>query len=257
MVKLAHGVPVPVMTVEDDLFALDPAKLAAKITPRTKAILLNFPNNPTGANLTPGQKEAIARLAVEHDLLVITDEIYAELTYGERGTCIAAYPGMRERTVFLHGFSKAYAMTGYRLGYACGPHDLIEAMMKIHQYTMLCASIIAQEAAIEALGHGRKEMERMREHYFQRRNFFVKRLNEIGLKCHLPEGAFYAFPNISATGLSGKEFATRLLTGHKVAVVPGSAFTEGPTHHVRCAYATSIKSLEKATERMAAFLDTL
>lgn len=257
LVRMAHGVPVPVTTVEEDAFALDPAKLAEKITPKTRIILLNFPNNPTGANLSYAQKEEVAKLAVKHDLLVVTDEIYAELTYGERCQTIAAFPGMRERTVFLHGFSKAYAMTGYRIGFGCGPANLIEAMMKIHQYTMLCASILAQEAAIDALKNGRKAMLEMRDHYLQRRNLIVNRLNKMGLPTHLPEGAFYAFPNISSTGLSDHEFATRLLQEEKVAVVPGSAFTGQGDHYLRCAYATNIETLEKATDKMAAFLNRL
>ena len=257
IVKMVHAVPVPVVTVEEDAFALDPAKLAARITPKTRVLLLNFPNNPTGANLTYAQKEEIAKLAVKHDLLVITDEIYAELTYGERTKTIAAFPGMKERTVFLHGFSKAYAMTGFRIGFGCGPADLVEAMMKIHQYTMLCASILAQEAALEALKHGRHEMEMMRDQYFQRRNLIVNRLNGMGLRCHLPDGAFYAFPNISSTGLTGQEFAKRLLQEEKVAVVPGTAFNAEARQYVRCAYASEIETLKIATDRMASFIARL
>ncbi len=254
LIRMAHAVPVPVTTFEEDAFALDPQRLADAITPKTRAILLNFPNNPTGANLSDDQKREISRIAVERDLLVITDEIYAELSYGDRSPCIASYPGMRERTVFLHGFSKAFAMTGFRIGYACGPHELIEAMMKIHQYSMLCASILAQEAAVEALRNGRKEMMAMRDQYFQRRNVIVKGLNRLGLRCTLPEGAFYAFPNISATGMTDHEFARGLLTEERVAVVPGSAFTRDGTGFVRCAYATDIHTLEIALERMGSFL---
>ncbi len=259
IIKMAHAVPVPVLTVEKDDFALDPAALEAKITPKTKAILLNFPNNPTGANLSYDQKKEIARIAVKHDVLVITDEIYAELTYDELTQNIALFPGMRERTVFLHGLSKAYAMTGYRMGYACGPSDLIDAMMKIHQYTMLCASIIAQDAAIEAFKNGKDAMIEMKQAYFQRRNVIVNRLNGLGLKTRLPEGAFYAFTNISSTGLTDKEFAHQLLQQQQVAVVPGSGFTNDPSGHnyVRCAYATNIDTLEEATRRMGLFLKSL
>ena len=256
-IAMTHAVPVPVVTQEADRFALDPAAVAAKITPRTRALLLNFPCNPTGANLTLAQKQALAALAIRHDLVVITDEIYSELTYGERSPCIATLPGMAERTLFLHGFSKAFAMTGFRLGYAVGPPDLIDAMMKIHQYTMLCASIIAQEAALEALRGGYKAMLAMREEYFQRRNVIVARLNALGLPCVLPEGAFYAFPNISRTGLPAGEFALRLLREEKVAVVPGTAFCPGATQYVRCAYATGIAEIEEAMARLGRFLGRL
>ncbi len=253
-VTMTHAVPVAVVTREEDQFSLDPAAVAKAITPRTKALLLNFPNNPTGANLTMGQKRALARLAVRHDLIVLTDEIYSELTYGERTATIASLPGMRERTVFLHGFSKAFAMTGFRLGYACGPRDLIDAMMKIHQYSMLCASSIAQSAGIEALERGTKDMLVMRHEYHQRRNVIVKRLNEMGLPCVMPEGAFYAFPRIAHTGLSSKEFAQRLLQEHRVAVVPGTAFGASGEGYVRCAYAASMPDIEVAMTRMALFV---
>jgi aminotransferase len=256
-IAMTHAVPVAVVTREADRFALDPEEVARRITPRTKAILLNFPCNPTGANLTLAQQQAIAELAIKHDLVVITDEIYAELTYGERLPTIAALPGMRERTIFLHGFSKAYAMTGFRLGYACGPHDLIDAMMKIHQYTMLCASILAQEAGLEALRHGRREMEAMKMEYFQRRNLISSRLNAMGLRCVVPEGAFYAFPYIGDTGLNASEFAMRLLKEEKVAVVPGTAFCAESTHYVRCAYANSLPNIEEAMARMARFVGRL
>lgn len=253
-IRMAHAVPVAVQTTEAENFALEPERLREKITDKTKAILLNFPNNPTGANLSFDQKKKIAEIAVERDVVVITDEIYAELTYGEACQSIAAFPGMHERTIFLHGLSKAYAMTGYRIGYACGPNPLIEAMMTIHQYSMLCASIIAQEAGIEAFRNGRAAMETMKQEYFQRRNVVVKRLNEMGLPCTPPQGAFYVFPNITSTGLSSVEFAHRLLMEHKVAVVPGTAFSSNGEGFVRCAYATSMDELEEAMRRIAIFI---
>jgi aminotransferase len=258
-ILMMHGVPVPVITRESDEFALDPQALAEKITPKTKILLLNFPNNPTGANLSYEQKEEISRIAVENDLIVISDEIYRELTYGDKTQSIAAFPGMRDRTVLLHGFSKAYAMTGYRIGYACGPADLIDAMMKIHQYTMLCASILAQEAAVEALTNCRRDMLNMREEYEQRRNVIVKRFNDLGLPCVEPEGAFYVFPNISSTGLTATEFANRLLMEEKVAVVPGSAFStdEAADNYIRCAYATGLDDIEVAMQKIGAMLSRL
>ncbi len=255
-ISMAHGIPVPLATCEKDDFAVDPERLAALITPKTRLLMLNFPCNPTGAVLSLAQMTRIAELAVEHDLIVITDEIYSELNYGARHRSIASLPGMPERTIFLHGFSKAFAMTGFRIGYACGPADLIDAMMKIHQYSMLCASITAQEAAIEALRHGRKEMERMRDSYHERRDLIVDGLNRIGLRCRMPQGAFYAFPNIEATGFSSKEFAMRLLEAEKVAVVPGTAFGECGEGFIRCSYATAMPEILKALERMERFINT-
>jgi aminotransferase len=253
-IRMAHGIPVPVVTREENSFALDPRDFEKAITSKTKAILLNFPCNPTGASLTPEDVREIAKIAVKHDLIVITDEIYSELTYDGDHVSVASMPGMRERTIFLHGFSKAYAMTGFRMGYACGPADLIDAMMKIHQYSMLCASIIAQEAAVEALQNGRGEMEKMKAEYCRRRNMIVKRLNGIGLKCVMPKGAFYVFPNITSSGLSSKEFATRLLKEAKVAVVPGTAFGLSGEGYVRCAYAASFERIEEAMNRIEKFL---
>jgi len=256
-VRMAHAVPVPVVTREEDGFALRAEAVRRQLTPRTKALLLNYPNNPTGGDLTADDKAALARLAVENDLIVLTDEIYSELTYGERSPSIASLPGMHERTIFLHGFSKAFAMTGYRIGYACGPQDLIEAMMKIHQYTMLCACGFAQETAIEALRKGQKEMAAMRDEYEQRRNVIVKRLNELGLHCFMPKGAFYAFPRIAETGLTAKDFALTLLRRKKVAVVPGTAFGPCGEGYVRCAYATSMKDIETAMARIGEFLQEI
>ncbi len=257
-IKMAHGVPVVVETYEKDNFALDPEKLEKAITKKTKAVLLNFPCNPTGATLDMERMEKIAKIAIKHDLIVLADQIYSELSYGsETLPSIASLPGMKERTIFLHGFSKAFAMTGFRIGYACGPFDLIDAMMKIHQYSMLCASITAQEAAEEALRSGHNEMMRMRREYMERRNVIVGRLNDMGLSCFMPEGAFYAFPRISATGLSSKDFATKLLMEKKLAVVPGNAFGACGEGYVRCAYAASMENIEEAMDRMADFVKPL
>jgi aminotransferase len=254
---MAGGKPVPLVTQEKNAFSLNPDQLAGLITSKTKAILLNFPCNPTGALLSPGQLKKIAAIAMAHDLLIITDEIYSELVYDDEIFSIASLPGMKERTIFLHGFSKAFAMTGYRIGYACGPAELIEAMMKIHQYSMLCASIIAQEAAIEALKNGAAEKEKMRRKYGERRDFIVDQLNEMGMKCLKPKGAFYVFPNISAFGLSSKEFATRLLKEKNVALVPGTAFGACGEGYVRCAYAASMENIIEAMDRIKVFLVNL
>ncbi len=256
-IRMAHGVPVAVETYEKNNFALNPDDLERAVTKKTKAILLNFPCNPTGATLNLDQMERIAKIAQKHDLIVLADLIYSELSYGQMLPAISSLPGMRERTIFLHGFSKAFAMTGFRIGYACGPVDLIDAMMKIHQYSMLCASITAQEAAEEALRNGKTEMARMRREYLERRNVIVGRLNKMGLKCFMPEGAFYAFPRISDTGLSSKEFATRLLMEKKVAVVPGTAFGPCGEGYVRCAYAASMEHIEEAMDRIEAFVKPL
>jgi len=256
-VKMAHGVPVAVETREENGFALDPDDLEKAITPRTRAILLNFPCNPTGATLTLEQTKRIAEIAVKHDLIVLADHIYSELTYGPMTPSIASLPGMKERTVFLHGFSKAFAMTGFRIGYACGPAELIDAMMKIHQYSMLCAPITAQEAALEALRSGRPDMEAMRFEYRDRRNVIVEGFNSMGLHCFKPEGAFYVFPNITSTGLSSMEFAKRLLMSKNVAVVPGSAFGPCGEGFVRCSYATSMEGIKEALARIGEFVREL
>ncbi len=256
-IKLAHGVPVAVMTAAERAFALDPAAVAAAVTPRTRALLLNFPCNPTGATLDAAGLQALAAVAQERDLLVLSDEIYSELTYEGGHASIAALPGMRERTVFLHGFSKAYAMTGFRIGYACGPAPLIDAMMKIHQYSMMSAPTTAQEAAVEALRNGAAEMARMRDEYRARRDFIVRELNAMGLPCMLPRGAFYVFPDIRRTGLRSVDFASRLLREQKVALVPGSAFGTSGEGFVRCSYAASMAEITAAMDRLRAFLATL
>ena len=253
-VRLVHGVGKPVRTRAENRFALTAEDIAAAVTPRTKAIVLNFPSNPTGATLPREDVEKIARVCIDHDLLVITDEIYSELTYSGQHISIAALPGMKERTIFLHGFSKAYAMTGFRLGFACGPRDLINAMLRVHQYSMLCASIISQEAAIEALQRGLDDMATMREQYRLRRNYIVKSFNEIGLPCHMPNGAFYAFPSIRETGLTSREFAVQLLEQQRVAVVPGDAFGPGGEGHVRASYCGPMSDMEKAAERISLFV---
>jgi aminotransferase len=207
--------------------------------------------------MTRQQLLEIAEVAKRHDLLVLTDEIYSELTFEGEHVSIASLPGMAERTIFLHGFSKAYAMTGFRIGYACGPAPLIDAMMKVHQYAIMCASIIAQEAAIEALTHGAAATAEMRDQYQLRRNFIVKSLNDMGLKCHLPRGSFYAFPDITSTGLSSKEFAVRLLNEEKVACVPGGAFGPSGEGFVRCCFATAFDQIQVAMDKTAQFVGRL
>jgi aminotransferase len=256
-IALANGIPIAVSCKPENNFAVAAEAIEAAITPRTKAVMLNFPTNPTGGTMTRTDLLKIADVILRHNLLVLTDEIYSELTFEGEHTSIASLPGMRERTIFLHGFSKAYAMTGFRIGYACGPTELIEAMMKIHQYSMLCASIISQEAATEAILHGQSDTIEMRDQYRVRRNFIVNAFNQMGLPCHLPRGSFYAFPSIKSTGLTSKEFAIRLLREHQVACVPGSAF--GPTGEgfLRCCFATSLDQIQIAAERIAKFVKSL
>ncbi len=253
-IQMAQAIPVPVTTKQENNFSLVADELRQKVTPKTKVVLLNFPNNPTGAVLTCDQKSEIAKIAVDNDLIVITDEIYSELTYEDQCKSIAAFPGMKNRTVFLHGFSKAYAMTGYRIGYACGPKDLIDAMMKIHQYSMLCASIMGQEAALEALQHGKNDRELMKSEYLMRRNLIVKRFNSLNLTCVNPQGAFYVYPNISSTGLDSDFFAKSLLQEKNVAVVPGTAFGNHGKNYIRCSYAVSIDDIELAMTRISEFI---
>ena len=257
-ILFAHGKPVPIMTSSKNDFRLTREMIEPKITKRTKAILLNFPTNPTGSILLRKDVEGIAKLAIERDLLVISDEIYSELTYdgGDR-VSIASIPGMKERTIFLNGFSKSWAMTGFRIGFSCAPQELTEAMMKIHQYTMLCASIMAQKAAIEALAHGGDDVLQMKNEYERRRNFIHTSLNEMGLPCTLPRGAFYAFPYIGDYGLTSKEFAIRLLEEKKVACVPGSAFGDSGEGFIRCSYATELDEIKEAMSRMSAFVNDL
>ncbi len=256
-ISLAYGVPVAVACGAENGFAVTAEAIAKVITPKSKALVLNFPTNPTGGTMTRAELMKIADLVQRHNLVVLTDEIYSELTFEGDHVSIASLPGMLERTLFLHGFSKAYAMTGFRIGYACGPTELIDAMMRIHQYSMLCASIISQEAALEAIEHGEPDTASMREQYKLRRNYIVKSLNEIGLTCHLPRGSFYAFPCIRSTGLTSKEFAIRLLEQEKVACVPGSAFGVSGEGYLRCCFATALPQIEMAMERMARFVKGL
>ena len=257
-IVMAHGVAVPVATTKEDGFSLRPDALAKAITDRTKVVMLNFPTNPTGAVATPEDLEGIARLCIEHDLIVISDEIYSELRYDdEEHLSIAALPGMQERTILLHGFSKAFAMTGFRLGYACAPPELIEAMMKVHQYGILCAPITSQAAAVEALSGGEDLYAPMKAEYRRRRDYLVGRLNAMGVDCHLPGGAFYVFPDIRKFGLSSKEFAMGLLTAEQVAAVPGDAFGESGEGFLRCCYATGMDDLETAMDAMERYVSTL
>ncbi|GIW10229.1 MAG: aminotransferase [Dehalococcoidia bacterium] len=256
-ILLAGGQVVPVPTGPEHQFVVRVEELEARLTPRTKAVLLGYPSNPTGAVLRRQDAAAIVEFAVRHDLIVVADEIYDRLVYGVEHVCLASLPGARERTILLNGFSKAYAMTGWRVGYACARPDLIEAMMKIHQYTMLCAPVMAQLAAIEALRHGERAVQEMVEEYDRRRRVMVNGFRQLGLECFEPQGAFYAFPSIRRTGLSSDQFAERLLAEERVAVVPGSAFGEMGEGYVRCCYATSLAEIEEALARIGRFLDHL
>ncbi len=253
-VLLAGGTPVIVDTHVDNGFRVTAEDIASRLSEKTKAIVLSYPNNPTGAIMDRATLQGIADVAKRHDLVVISDEIYDELTYEGTHTCIASLPDMRERTVLLNGFSKAYAMTGWRIGYAAGNQHIIGAMMKIHQYTMLCAPIMAQKAAVEALRHGEAEMKRMVSEYNHRRRFIVDGLNRAGLSCFEPNGAFYAFPSIAASGMSSEEFCNRLLQEEAVAVVPGNAFGSCGEGFVRCSYAASLEEINEAVNRIERFL---
>ncbi len=253
-VLFAGGVPVSLPTDYRNGFQPDVERLRRAITARTKAILLCYPNNPTGAVAPRSTLEEIVRLAVEHDLYLVSDEIYDRLVYDTEHTCVAALPGAAERTILLGGFSKSYAMTGWRIGYACAPAPILEMMMKVHQYTMLCAPIMAQKAAEEALERGEPEVERMRREYDRRRRLVVERLNEMGLECVPPQGAFYVFPSIRCTGLRSEEFTERLLWEERVAVVPGNVFGDSGEGHVRLSYATSLPRIEEALHRIERFV---
>jgi len=253
-VILAGGIPVFVPTSKQNNFVLKAEDVEPLINKHTKAILIGYPSNPTGAVMSREELSKIARLAQKYNLLVISDEIYARLVYGVEHTCFASLPGMREQTILLGGFSKAFAMTGWRIGYLAANQQLIEAMLKIHQYTMLCVPTMSQMAAIEALRSGEDDVDKMVKEYDRRRKFIVKRLNEIGLPCFEPKGAFYAFPSIEATGMNSEEFAERLLMEERVAVVPGSAFGQCGEGFVRCCYATSLANIEEALKRMGRFV---
>ncbi|MBG9586851.1 aminotransferase [Cytobacillus firmus] len=254
LVTLAGGVPVQVQTLKENGFKILPEQLENAITRRTKAIILCSPNNPTGTMLTGDELNAIAQIAEKHDLLVLSDEIYAELAYDGEYTSFASIREMKKRTILISGFSKGFAMTGWRLGFVCAPEEISQAMLKIHQYAMMCAPTMAQFAALEALKTGRSDVEVMKKSYKRRRNYFVQSLNELGLTCHMPGGAFYAFPSIESTGLSSEEFAEKLLLEEKVAVVPGNIFGESGEGHVRCSYATSMELLQEAIKRISHFI---
>lgn len=252
---LAHAQPIAVKTDVKDAFGIDPDRVAEAWEPGCKVLLLNFPTNPTGGVTERKKLEKLAKFAVEKDLLVISDEIYSELIFEGEHTSIATLPGMKERTIFLHGFSKGFAMTGFRIGYACGPEALIEAMMKVHQYSMLCAPILSQEAAIEALKNGMSSVLKMKEAYHKRRDLIVRRFNEMGLICHSPKGSFYAFPSIEASGQDSLSFCKGLLKSEEVAVVPGTAFGESGAGFVRASFSTSYDRILEATNRIERYLE--
>ncbi|HPW75439.1 MAG TPA: aminotransferase class I/II-fold pyridoxal phosphate-dependent enzyme [Kiritimatiellia bacterium] len=257
LIRMAQGVPVAVETFRRDEFRLTVEELEKKVTPRTRVLLVSFPNNPTGATLRREDTEALADFVIRHDLLLVSDEVYSELTYEGGRHSLAAIPRLRDRLIFLNGFSKAWSMTGFRLGYVCAPAPLTDAMMKIHQYCMMCASSTAQMAGIEALQHGAADVAAMRESYHLRRNYIVASLNEMGLDCFMPRGAFYVFPSIQSTGLDSTTFALRLLNECNVACIPGTAFGACGAGFLRCAYATGMEQLKEAMDRMAAFVQRL
>jgi aminotransferase len=255
-VSLPGGVPVAVPTYEKNNFQIMPADIRRHITPKTKAILMSYPANPTGAVMSHDLMLEIAEIAVKHDLIVVSDEIYARLTYDSKHTCMASLPGMKERTILLSGFSKAFAMTGWRVGYITAKDELIEAMLKVHQYTMMCAPIMGQMAAVEALkDENNKEVEDMLAEYDRRRRVIVKGFRDLGLSCFEPKGAFYAFPCIKSTGMTSEQFSEELLKEEKVAVVPGSVFGKCGEGYIRCCYATSMPEIEEALKRIERFLE--
>jgi aminotransferase len=256
-VSLAGGLPKTVSTQPSDQFKLRSEGLKSVLSPKSKALLLSYPNNPTGAIMSRTDLEEVADVVVENDLLVISDEVYGRLTYSGNHTSFAQLEGMKERTILLNGLSKSHAMTGWRIGYALGDPALIGAMTKIHQYTMLCAPIMAQMASIEALQRGDEEMQKMKHEYDLRRRLFVSGLDRIGLTCFEPQGAFYAFPSIQGTGMTSEEFAEGLLKDQKVAVVPGNVFGQSGEGFLRCSYATSREELIEALDRMENFLSRL
>ncbi len=254
---LANGTPVVIELKEENEFRLTKEELEAAITPKTKLLVLPFPNNPTGAIMERLDLVAIAEVVREHDLFVLSDEIYAALTYQEEHVSIASLPGMRERTIVINGFSKSHAMTGWRLGYACGPQIILEQMLKIHQFAIMCAPTASQYAAVEALRSGDEDVEQMREEYNGRRRYLLHRFREMGLQCFEPYGAFYIFPCIKEFGMTSEEFATRFLNEEKVAVVPGTAFGECGEGFLRISYAYSLNSLKEALDRLERFIAKL
>ncbi|MCR5429605.1 MAG: aminotransferase class I/II-fold pyridoxal phosphate-dependent enzyme [Eubacterium sp.] len=256
-VELTHGVPVTICLKEENQFRLTKEELLEHITDKTKMLVLPFPNNPTGAIMEKKDLEDIAKICVEKDIYVLSDEIYSELTYGTDHVSIASFPGMQERTIVINGFSKGFAMTGWRLGYAAGPKVIMEQMLKIHQYAIMCAPTMSQYAAVDALQHGEKDVQMMRESYNQRRRFLMNAFKETGLECFEPFGAFYVFPNIKKYGLTSEEFATRLLKEEKVAVVPGTAFGDCGEGFLRISYAYSLENLKVALDRVKSFIERL
>jgi aminotransferase len=256
-ITLLNGIPIPVPAFYDEEFRVNCSRLKKAITPKTKAILLNYPANPTGASLNRETLQEIANLAFERNLIILSDEIYSSLVYGKRHVSMVSIPGMKERTVYLNGFSKSHAMTGWRLGYVAAPVYLTDVMLKIHQYTALCAPSISQYAAIEAIEKSSRDVARMNAEYTRRRNFIAQRFNEIGLPCLYPEGAFYVFPQIASTGLGSEDFAMRLLKAEKVAVVPGGVFGAPGEGHIRCSFATSMDNITEAMKRIERFVASL
>lgn len=256
-VELTHGVPVTICLKEENQFRLTKEELLESITDKTKMLVLPFPNNPTGAIMEKKDLEDIAKICVEKDIYVLSDEIYSELTYGTDHVSIASFPGMQERTIVINGFSKGFAMTGWRMGYAAGPKVIMEQMLKIHQYAIMCAPTMSQYAAVDALQHGEKDVQMMRESYNQRRRFLMNAFKEMGLECFEPFGAFYVFPNIKKYGLTSEEFATRLLKEEKVAVVPGTAFGDCGEGFLRISYAYSLDNLKLALDRVKNFIERL
>ncbi|KAA0561182.1 aminotransferase [Bacillus sp. CH30_1T] len=255
LVQLAGGVAVTVGTKPENDFKVTAEELEAAITPRTKAVLLCSPNNPTGTVLERENLEELAEVIRKHDLVVLSDEIYSELAYDHRHVSIASLKDMRKRTLVINGFSKGFAMTGWRLGFICAPEEIASSLLKIHQYAMMCASTLAQHAAVEALDKGMEDVMEMKRSYRHRRHYFVDSLNELGLTCHTPGGAFYAFPSIKKTGMSSEEFAEKLLLEEKVAVVPGNVFGKGGEGYIRCSYASSMEQLQEAVKRMKRFVE--
>ncbi len=257
LVEMMGGVAVPMHTAVEDKFKVTPKKLLPLVTSKTKAIILSYPNNPTGAIMTREDLEAICKILIENDILVLSDEIYAELTYGRDHVSIASLDGMRERTVVVNGFSKAYAMTGWRLGYVCAPHEITEQIYKLHQYGIMCASTASQFAGLEAITNGDEDVRYMKEQYDRRRTYVVKRLNDMGLECFEPEGAFYVFPRIDGFGLSSEEFCQRIIDEKRVAIVPGDAFGASSEGFARISYAYSIDHLTIALDRIEDFVKEL
>ena len=256
-IRMAHGVPVCVETRVEDAFRLTVKALEEKVTPKTKALLLNFPCNPTGATLTKADMKAVAKFVLKHDLLLLADEVYSELSYDGKVQSFSSMPELRDNLVLLNGFSKSWAMTGYRLGYACGPAPVVDTMMKIHQYGIMSAPTLSQYAGVEAMNRGDDDVVRMRDEYRRRRDFLVSSLNAMGLPTILPKGAFYVFPDIRPTGLTSEEFCVRLLNEHAVACVPGSAFGPCGEGFIRMSYATSYEQIEVAVARTAEFVKSL